>query len=684
MAVSARRATTKSNTLAAANGRRRVADARGIRTRGPIAHPRRPLTTLKATGEDALTAALKGLLKEAVESTVKDVLSAQTTDAASSVPAPAGAAEASATTAAADEGDNGAAGVSTSSDVAGGDGDGVGSALAILEAEHSAATREIAELQVELERRKLQALQVETMEEKLRHIEAVSASKEEELLAMLRDKESSIRSLEEIVREQEEFVASVRAIEVNYATQQMASEESEHVAILKADLIEKDIAVAELQAAKAELEARVQQIEAAANEAGVEAAAGDEAFLAELDARATEKALEEKEREIETLKAIVREQEKITADMRALEIASARDDRINGAMGGDGAWGGQLTDARFEIEELKAALVEAKANSAAATADAAAAGGGAGENAAPPTPLAPIAHPSPPSEPEPERELALMSRIRGLEAELAEASAVELPDLDAMYGDLTDARFEIEKLKAALAEAHTAAREAEEAAKAANAGNGGAAKRSPGGRIPSPGIGAGARANAGAQGFRRPNAGAFILRKKIFRSQVHGIKASQSVGAGAGAGVGVGVGAGAFRRPDPGAFVLRKRIFKASPSSGSGSGSGFGSGSGEGEEVAREPKGRTLRRGPGAFVLKKRLFKRMFRRGPGAFQLRKRIFNTTRSSGASEGRAGSEGSVGGAFQRSPKGSYVLRKRVFASKKNVRGKDASKGETTFKF
>jgi len=202
----------------------------------------------------------------------------------------------------------------------------------------SSSSLELARLELEVEKLQLQTMKQDVLEEKIRAVELSASAREKELLMIIAEKERGMAALEQLVKEQEEFVAEVRRVEVQRAMEDVgessagASGDAGEVAELESRWMAAQASLAEVAAEKAQLERRVADLEAGKAEDG--AAAGDavDPLLAQvqsmsLAAKASEESgrlLQEKEEVIQSLQRRLEEQESsATAKLREVEIASA-------------------------------------------------------------------------------------------------------------------------------------------------------------------------------------------------------------------------------------------------------------------------------------------------------------------------------------------------------------------------
>ena len=157
---------------------------------------------------------------------------------------------------------------------------------------------------LESERLALQTARAEALEDRVRSIQASAAVRERELLAIIRENERTIASMDAVIGDQEKFVAEIRRLEVAQALDDTVVYDS-RVVDLEAELMESRAVVAEVSAEKERLERRLEAAAAGGEGVGgrardpllpAPATTADEAVVTDLRAK-----LEERDRAIARL-----------------------------------------------------------------------------------------------------------------------------------------------------------------------------------------------------------------------------------------------------------------------------------------------------------------------------------------------------------------------------------------------
>ena len=131
-------------------------------------------------------------------------------------------------------------------------------ALALVEPKEGGDVA-VAQLELELEKLRVQALRVEVLEEKINAIEISARAREKELLLLLEEKDKSLTSLEQIVRDQESFVAEIRQAEILQASSDVQSGLEVE---LESRLMSAQATIAEVEAEKNKLQSQVEELQA--------------------------------------------------------------------------------------------------------------------------------------------------------------------------------------------------------------------------------------------------------------------------------------------------------------------------------------------------------------------------------------------------------------------------------------
>jgi len=187
---------------------------------------------------------------------------------------------------------------------------------------------ERAELELEVERLQVESVRVDALEEKIRALEVSAAAREKELLLVIAEKERTITSMDQIITDQEKFVAEVRRMEIMQATNGDVVYDS-RVPDLEARLLDMQATVAEVQSEKEALEKKMEELQSTAPSAP-QAAGGRDPLLPAVDKQSEvveilHKQLEDREAAIAQLQA-----ELETANVGGDFEESIREDKLNG------------------------------------------------------------------------------------------------------------------------------------------------------------------------------------------------------------------------------------------------------------------------------------------------------------------------------------------------------------------
>lgn len=194
-------------------------------------------------------------------------------------------------------------------------------------------------LELEVERLRVEALRVEVLEEKIAALELSASSREKELLLIIEEKERRLTSMDQIIADQETFVAEMRSMEIREATDASLVYDS-RVIDLESHLMDAQATVAEVMAEKERLERKVGAL-LEEQKSAAEASDSRDALLPSPSAAAPQETsaenlekLEAQSEVIRSLQAQVKAQETAMAQAtnRDLDLdleASMREERLN-------------------------------------------------------------------------------------------------------------------------------------------------------------------------------------------------------------------------------------------------------------------------------------------------------------------------------------------------------------------